>query len=227
VRHHCFITLYFRATAWPLLRATRTVPIVIAGVPNAVGAGFVESLARPGGYATGIILIEYRSAKWLELLKQMAPSVTRVAVMRDCAKATWLVLQQLVMVLLSVGSLQALRRPGSSQADEPYIAFGNPLLTGPSGSDKRVWDKQTCRQDAKPTRVAEARGIVRRGVALRAMDLTELRTQELLPETADELCAVAEALGVVGRESEKRRRRPQNVGRYCMSSAQLDSLPCV
>jgi len=70
----------------PVLQATRTVPIVFAVVPDPVGAGFVESLARPGGNATGLILIEYSvSAKWLELLKQMAPSVTRVAVMRDTA----------------------------------------------------------------------------------------------------------------------------------------------
>jgi putative ABC transport system substrate-binding protein len=73
----------------PLLQATRTVPIVFAVVPDPVGAGFVESLARPGGNATGLILIEYSlSAKWLELLKQMAPSVTRVAVMRDTAIAS-------------------------------------------------------------------------------------------------------------------------------------------
>jgi putative tryptophan/tyrosine transport system substrate-binding protein len=59
---------------------------VFAVVPDPVGAGFVESLARPGGNATGLILIEYSvSAKWLELLKQIAPSVTRVAVMRDPA----------------------------------------------------------------------------------------------------------------------------------------------
>jgi putative tryptophan/tyrosine transport system substrate-binding protein len=70
----------------PLLQVTHTVPIVFAVVPDPVGAGFVESLPRPGGNATGIILIEYSvSAKWLELLKQMAPSVTRVAVMRDTA----------------------------------------------------------------------------------------------------------------------------------------------
>jgi putative ABC transport system substrate-binding protein len=70
----------------PLLQVSRTVPIVFAVVPDPVGAGFVESLPRPGGNATGLILIEYSvSAKWLELLKQMAPNVTRVAVMRDTA----------------------------------------------------------------------------------------------------------------------------------------------
>jgi putative ABC transport system substrate-binding protein len=73
------------ATA-PLLQATRTVPIVFVHVPDPVGAGFVESLARPGGNATGFILFEYgTSGKWLELLKQIAPGVTRAAVIRDPA----------------------------------------------------------------------------------------------------------------------------------------------
>jgi putative ABC transport system substrate-binding protein len=63
---------------------TRTVPIVFAGVGDPVGAGFVESLARPGGNTTGFMVYEYGlGAKWLELLKQLAPNVTRVAVLRD------------------------------------------------------------------------------------------------------------------------------------------------
>ena len=70
----------------PLLQATRTVPIVFAVVADPVGAGFVDSLARPGGNATGFIAFEYgMSGKWLELLKQIAPGVTRVAVLRDPA----------------------------------------------------------------------------------------------------------------------------------------------
>jgi putative tryptophan/tyrosine transport system substrate-binding protein len=69
-----------------LLQATRTVPIVFPTIVDPVGAGFVESLARPGGNATGFILFEYSlSGKWLELLKQIAPGVTRVAVLRDAA----------------------------------------------------------------------------------------------------------------------------------------------
>ena len=69
-----------------LLQATRTVPIVFADVPDPVGAGFVDSLARPGGNATGFMLFEYgMSGKWLELLKQIAPGVTRAAVLRDPA----------------------------------------------------------------------------------------------------------------------------------------------
>jgi putative tryptophan/tyrosine transport system substrate-binding protein len=72
------------AAVGPLQRATRTVPIVFAGVPDPVGAGFVDSLARPGGNITGFAAYEYGlGAKWLELLKQTARSVTRVAVLRD------------------------------------------------------------------------------------------------------------------------------------------------
>ena len=69
-----------------LLQATRTVPIVFVNVADPVGAGFVDSLARPGGNATGFIQFEYSlSGKWLELLKEIAPGVTRVAVLRDPA----------------------------------------------------------------------------------------------------------------------------------------------
>jgi putative ABC transport system substrate-binding protein len=72
------------ATAAPLLQATRTVPIVFAVVIDPVGAGFVASLAQPGGNATGFTLFEYgMSGKWLELLKEIAPGVTRAAVLRD------------------------------------------------------------------------------------------------------------------------------------------------
>ncbi len=77
------------ATTGPLLQATRTIPIVFATIPDPVGAGFVESLARPGGNATGFIAFEYGlSAKWLELLKQIAPGVTRAAILRDSAVAS-------------------------------------------------------------------------------------------------------------------------------------------
>ena len=74
------------ATLGPVLQATRTVPIVFAVVPDPVGAGFVETLSRPGGNATGFTQFEYNlSGKWLELLKQIAPGVTRAAVLRDPA----------------------------------------------------------------------------------------------------------------------------------------------
>jgi putative tryptophan/tyrosine transport system substrate-binding protein len=74
------------STVGPLLQATRTVPIVFPVIGDPVGAGFVDSLARPGGNATGFMSREYSlSGKWLELLKEIAPSVTRVAVLRDAA----------------------------------------------------------------------------------------------------------------------------------------------
>ena len=72
------------AAVGPMLQAARNVPIVFVIVPDPVGAGFVESLSRPGGNATGFINFEYSiGAKWLELLKQVASGVTRVAVLRD------------------------------------------------------------------------------------------------------------------------------------------------
>jgi putative ABC transport system substrate-binding protein len=76
------------ASVAPLLQATRTVPIVFAIVPDPVGAGFVDSLARPGGNATGFTSFDYSiGAKWAELLKEIAPRVTRAAVLRDPAIA--------------------------------------------------------------------------------------------------------------------------------------------
>jgi putative tryptophan/tyrosine transport system substrate-binding protein len=74
------------STVGPLLQVTRAVPIVFPFVGDPVGAGFVESLARPGGNATGFMTYEYSlSGKWLELLKEIAPGVRRAAVFRDPA----------------------------------------------------------------------------------------------------------------------------------------------
>jgi putative ABC transport system substrate-binding protein len=77
------------STVGPLLQATRTVPIVFPIMADPVAGGFVDSLARPGGNATGFMLFEYGiSGKWLELLKQIAPGVTRVAVLGDTSTPT-------------------------------------------------------------------------------------------------------------------------------------------
>ena len=79
------------ATTGPLLQVTHTVPIVFVIVPDPVGAGFVASLARPGGNATGFTPFEFGvGAKWLELLKEVMPSMTHVAVIRDPAIASGL-----------------------------------------------------------------------------------------------------------------------------------------
>jgi len=76
-------------TLAPLLRATRSVPIVFIGVIDQVGGGFVSSLGKPGGNATGFVAFEYAiAAKWLELLKEIAPQVTRAAVLRDPSTAS-------------------------------------------------------------------------------------------------------------------------------------------
>jgi putative ABC transport system substrate-binding protein len=76
-------------TVAPLLQATRIVPIVFVLAIDPVGAGFVASLSRPGGNATGFTMFEYgMSVKWLELLKEIAPHVSRAAVLRDPAIAS-------------------------------------------------------------------------------------------------------------------------------------------
>jgi putative ABC transport system substrate-binding protein len=76
------------ATAGLLLQVTQTIPVVFVNLADPVGAGFVQSLARPGGNATGFTSFEYSlSGKWIELLKQIAPHVTRVAVFRDPTSA--------------------------------------------------------------------------------------------------------------------------------------------
>src|SRR5947207_3133847 len=98
------ILAYGTSTLGPLLQVTRTVPIVFASVADPVGAGFVDSLARPGGNATGFMAYEYSlSGKWLELLKQMVPGVTRVAILRDASQGSgtnyFAVLQAMAPVL--------------------------------------------------------------------------------------------------------------------------------
>src|SRR5262249_54707254 len=72
------------ATTALLLQASQTIPVVFVSTVDPVGAGFVQSLARPGGNATGFTSFEFSlSGKWIELLKQIAPHITRVAVLRD------------------------------------------------------------------------------------------------------------------------------------------------
>src|SRR5262249_38602401 len=76
-------------TVAPLLQATSKIPIVFVHVPDPVGAGFVDSLARPGGNATGFTQFEFSiSGKWLELLKEMAPAMSRAGVLRDPSLTT-------------------------------------------------------------------------------------------------------------------------------------------
>ena len=102
------------STLGPLLQATRTVPIVFPVVADPVAAGFVDSLARPGGNATGFMNFEYSiSGKWLELLKQIAPGVTRAAVLRDPAIPTG---PALFAVIQAVRLRSGWRSPRSTSA---------------------------------------------------------------------------------------------------------------
>src|SRR5262245_22259947 len=78
------VLAYGSSTVGPLLQNTRTVPIVFPVMGDPVAAGYVESLANPGGNVTGFMMYEYSlAAKWLELLKEMVPAVQRVAVLRN------------------------------------------------------------------------------------------------------------------------------------------------
>jgi putative ABC transport system substrate-binding protein len=117
----------------PLLQATRTIPIVFAIVIDPVGAGFVASLAKPGGNATGFTVYEYSmSGKWLELLKEIAPNVTRVAVLRDPAIASGI--GQFGAVQIVAPSLGVVLSPvdvrDAGEIERAIAAFGSGLNGG-------------------------------------------------------------------------------------------------
>jgi CHAT domain-containing protein/tetratricopeptide (TPR) repeat protein len=113
--------------------------------------------------------------------------------------AAWLGQRQAITVLPSVGSLKALRAAKASAApEEPFAGFGNPLLTGLDGADKRASDKQDCGKAAPPkqSRIASVAASIASLFRGGAVNVEDLRRQPPLPETADELCAVGRALGV-------------------------------
>jgi len=121
------------AGAQAALRATRSLPIVFAIVPDPVGSGFVESLAEPGGNATGFMMFEYDlSAKWLELLKQIAPSVTRAAVLRDASLTAGIgqfaVIQS---VARSIGiDVKAINLRDAASIESSVASFARPSNSG-------------------------------------------------------------------------------------------------
>jgi putative ABC transport system substrate-binding protein len=130
----------------PLQQATRSVPIVFAGVADPVGGGYVDSLARPGGNVTGFALFEYGIAgKWLELLTQIAPAVTRAAVMRDPAISLgigqWAVVQAMAPSTGVDLSLVNMRDAGEIERDVAAFARssnGGLIVTaGPWGTVHR------------------------------------------------------------------------------------------
>src|SRR5215468_6391374 len=121
------------ASVAALLQATRSVPIVFVTVVDPVGAGFVANLAQPGGNATGFTIYEYSmSGKWLELLKEIAPAVTRVAVLRDPAVASGtgqFGAVQIVAPSLGVG-LSPVDVRDASEIERAIAAFASGLSGG-------------------------------------------------------------------------------------------------
>ena len=125
----------------PLLETTRTVPIVFPVAADPVGGGFVDSLGQPGGNATGFMTSEYSfSGKWLELLKQIAPTVTRVAVLRDATQGvgtSWFAAIQAMASSLGV-EVNAVNLREASEIERVVAAFARPanggLIVVPSGS---------------------------------------------------------------------------------------------
>ncbi len=124
------LLLAFTSPAVGALRqATRTIPIVFGGVVDPVGAGFVRSLARPGGNATGFSLFEYSiAAKWLDLLNEVAPSVKRVAVLRESGIAAGIgqfaalqaaVSNSIELSVFDVDNMNAIQDSVAAFAEEP------------------------------------------------------------------------------------------------------------
>jgi ABC-type uncharacterized transport system substrate-binding protein len=117
----------------PLLQATRTIPVVFANVPDPVGSGFVESLSRPGGNATGFVQFEYNlSGKWLDLLKQISPNVQNIAVLWDptiIAGVGQLAVIQSVAPALGV-EVRAINVRDASEIERAIAAYSKLLNVG-------------------------------------------------------------------------------------------------
>jgi putative ABC transport system substrate-binding protein len=113
------------ATVAALQQATRTVPIVFVRTIDPVGAGFVESLARPGGNTTGFTAFEYAvGAKWLELLKEIAPSMTRAAVLRDPTTAAGIGQFAAIQTVAPIGiELSAIDERDAGMIERAVAAF--------------------------------------------------------------------------------------------------------
>jgi putative tryptophan/tyrosine transport system substrate-binding protein len=116
-----------------LLQVTRTIPIVFAIVADPVGAGFVTSLARPGGNATGFTSFEYgTSGKWLALLKEIAPGMTRVAVLRHAATPSGVALFGVIQAVASALRVEAnpLDLRDAAEIERAVTAFADSSNSG-------------------------------------------------------------------------------------------------
>ena len=127
------------------------------------------------------------------------PAVEVPRALSAYADAAWLAKKHVISVLPSVASLKALRQfAKTSKATQPFIGFGNPLLTGPSDMNKRAWARQNCQQATLPSVELASRsapGPISRYFGGDLADVNLVRRQAPLPETTDELCAVARSTG--------------------------------
>jgi putative tryptophan/tyrosine transport system substrate-binding protein len=152
------ILAHAASTVGPLLQATRTVPIVFPSVVDPVGAGLVDSLARPGGNATGFMTFEYTIAgKWPELLKQIAPGVARAAVLRDATVGSGT--SQFAVIQAAAPSLRVEVNP-INVSDAPEIeravaAFAHAALA--SGASGQRGDSMVRAPDTRPEPGSSAR----------------------------------------------------------------------
>jgi putative ABC transport system substrate-binding protein len=122
------------STLAPLLRATRSVPIVFVQVSDPVGGGFIASLARPGGNATGFSQFEFGfGAKWLELLKEVAPGVKRVAILRDPTLPAGLAQFAAIQTVASSVEVSPVDVRDAAEIERAINAFG----LGPNGGLRR------------------------------------------------------------------------------------------
>lgn len=135
------------STVRPLLQATRTVPIVFPIAGDPVGGGFVKSLAQPGGNVTGFMTVEFSfGTKWLELLKELAPTVTRVAVLRDANQGAgtgqFAVIQAMAATLRLEVSPMDVRDAGNIERDiAAFARTANGGLIVPAGASAQAHRK--------------------------------------------------------------------------------------
>jgi hypothetical protein len=125
--------------------------------------------------------------------------VTEKPASADYRDAAWLVRRHAITILPSVSGLRGLRQFAKpSQATQPFIGFGNPLLLGPNGNDRRAWERQACTPSSGAVQIATRRVRSALPKFFRSGGLAnveEVRAQYPLPETSDELCAVAQSSG--------------------------------
>jgi CHAT domain-containing protein len=157
--------------------------------------------ARPAGATVQLRLVRGPEQRTIvaTLGKRVEPRAFARLKLAEYRQVAWLGARQPISMLPSVPSLKALRQLAkASKATQPYIGFGNPLLSGPNGEDRRAWRRQSCGAPAETVAMASrgsVRGTIPKFFRGGLANVEEVRAQSPLPETTDELCAVARASG--------------------------------